>query len=120
MGNVFNQPNWKVEGNVYQAGGDINIGATPTKDELITALRQLQQKVEAAELPSNDDTDELKSNVELAVKSADRSEPNKERIVEKLSTAQKVIDKLKESVPSALALGVEIGKVLLAAKGLLL
>ena len=112
MGNVFNQPNWKVEGNVYQAGGDINIGATPTKDELITALRQLQQKVEAAELPSNDDTDELKS--------ADRSEPNKERIVEKLSTAQKVIDKLKESVPSALALGVEIGKVLLAAKGLLM
>jgi hypothetical protein len=118
VGNVFNQPNWKVEGNVYNIAHDLNIGANPSKDELLAALRQLQGELtKAQDLPS-DEGDDLKANLDQAIKSVDRSQPNKERAVEKLSTMKNILEGLKDNVGSALALGNLIGQALLAAQSI--
>jgi hypothetical protein len=116
--NTFNQPNWNVAGNVYNIAGDLNIGANPSKGEFLAALRQFKSEIDRAQDLPADKADELKEDVDTAIKAIDKPQPNKERAVERLTTIQKVLDGLKGSVGSALALGNLIGQVLLAAQGI--
>ncbi len=114
---AFNQPNWNVQ-NVYNIAGDLHISSNPSKDELLTALRQLRAEFDKArDLPA-DKADEMKEDLDSAIKAVDKPQPNKERAVERLTTIQKVLESLKGSGESALALGALIGKVILAAQGL--
>ena len=118
MSNTFNQPDWKVQGNVYNIAGDMNIGANPGKDEFLAALRQFKSELDKAQDLPPDEADDLKSNLDAATKAIERPQPNKERAIEKLSTMQTILEKLKGSAESALALGKLIGQVLLAAQGI--
>ena len=118
VSNTFNQPNWNVAGNVYNIAGDLNIGANPSKDEFLAALRQFKSEIDKAQDLPADKADELKEDVDTAIKAIDKPQPNKERAVERLTTIQKVLDGLKANVGSALALGNLIGQVLLAAQGI--
>lgn len=105
------------KGNRIAISGSLHIGMTPDKNELLTALYQLRAEInKATDLPS-DQADDLKADLEAAIKAVDREKPNKDRTVEKLTSMQKILDGLKGSVSSALALGKLVGEVLLAAKG---
>jgi hypothetical protein len=96
----------------------LNIGAQPSKDDLLTALRQLQgELVKAQDLPP-DEGDDLRINLDQAIKAVDRPQPSKERVEEKLSTMQKILNGLKDNVASALALGNLVGQALGALKGI--
>jgi hypothetical protein len=118
MSSAFNQPNWTVQGNVYNIAGDMNMSANPSKDEFLAALRQFKGEIDKAkDLPANR-ADEMKEDVDSAIKAIDKPQPNKERAVERLTTIQKILDGLKGSVGSALALGNLIGQVIQAAQGL--
>lgn len=118
VSNTFNQPNWQVAGNVYNIAGNLNIGANPGKDEFLAALRQFKTEIDKAQDLPLDEADDLKSNLDAATRAIDRPQPNKERAIEKLSTMQAILEKLKGSAESALALGKLIGQVLLAAQGI--
>lgn len=118
VSSIFNQPNWKVEGNVYNIARDLNMSAQPDKNELLAALRQLQGELSKAEDLPADQADDLKDNLDAAIKAVDRPQPNKDRTVEKLTTMQKILDGLKGNIGSALALGNLIGQVLLAAQNI--
>jgi hypothetical protein len=120
VSNTFNQPNWKVEGNVYNIAGDMNVSANSSKDEFLAALRQFKSEIDKAKDLPADRADEMKDDVDSAIKAIDKPQPNKERAVERLTAIQKVIDGLKGNVGSALALGKLIGQVVLAAQGLML
>jgi hypothetical protein len=117
-GSVFNQPNWQVSGNVYNIAGDLNVSANSSKDEFLAALRQFKSEIAKAKDLPNDQADELQEDVDSAIKAIDKPQPNKERAVERLTTIQKVLDRLKGSAESALALGKLIGQVLSAAQGI--
>ena len=118
VGTTFNQPNWNVQGDVYNIARDLNISSTPDHAELLAALRRLQAELDKAQDLPPDEADDLKSNLDSAIKAVDRPQPNKDRTVEKLSTMQKILDGLKGNIGSALALGHLIGQVLQAAQGL--
>jgi hypothetical protein len=118
MGNTFNQPNWNVAGNVYNIARDMNVSASSSKDEFLAALRQFKSEIDKAQDLPADKADEMKEDVDTAIKAIDKPQPNKERAVERLTTIQKVLDGLKGNVGSALALGNLIGQVLLAAQGI--
>jgi hypothetical protein len=113
VGGALNQ-----SGNVYNIAGDLNIGANPSKDELLAALRQLQGELAKAQDLPTDEGDDLKANLDQAINSVDRSQPNKDRAVEKLSTMKNILEGLKDNVGSALALGNLIGQALLAAQNI--
>jgi hypothetical protein len=116
---TFDQRGWNISGgNVYNIAGDLNIGANPSKDELLAALRQLQGELAKAQDLPPDEGDDLKANLDQAIRSVDRSQPNKDRAVEKLSTMKNILEGLKENVGSALALGNLIGQALLAAQNI--
>jgi hypothetical protein len=115
---TFDQRGWNVAGNVYNIAGDLNMSANPDKSELLAALRQLQGEIAKAQDLPPDEGDDLKTNLDQAIKAVERPQPNKDRAVEKLSTMKKVIDGLKENVGSALALGNLIGQALLAAQNI--
>ena len=118
VSNTFDQPGWTVQGNVYNIAGDMNVSASSSKDEFLAALRQFKSEIDKArDLPA-DKADELKEDVDSAIKAIDKPQPNKERAVERLTTIQKVLDGLKGSAESALALGKLIGQVLLAAQSI--
>jgi hypothetical protein len=118
VSNTFNQPGWTVQGNVYNISGDLNRGAKPGKDEFLAALRQFKSEIDKAQDLPADKADEMKDDVDTAIKAIDKPQPNKERAVERLTTIQKVLDGLKGNVGSALALGNLIGQVVLAAQGI--
>jgi hypothetical protein len=118
VSNVFNQPNWKVEGNVYNIAGDMNVSATSSKDEFLAALRQFKSEIDKAQDLPADQADEMKDDVDSAIKAIDKPQPNKARAADRLTNIQKVLDGLKGSAESALALGKLIGQVLLAAQGI--
>ena len=118
MSSVFNQPNWNVAGNVYNIARDMNVSASSSKDEFLAALRQFKSEIDKAQDLPADKADEMKEDVDTAIKAIDKPQPNKERAVERLTTIQKVLDGLKANVGSALALGNLIGQVVLAAQGI--
>ena len=118
VSNTFNQPDWKVQGNVYNIAGDMNVSASSNKDEFLAALRQFKSEIDKAQDLPADKADEMKDDVDTAIKAIDKPQPNKERAVERLTTIQKVLDGLKGNVGSALALGNLIGQVVLAAQGI--
>ena len=95
VSSTFNQPNWKVEGNVYNIAGDLNMGTNPGKDEFLAALRQFKIEIDTAQDLPPDEADDLKSNLDAATKAIDRPQPNKDRAIEKLSTMQTILEKLK-------------------------
>lgn len=104
--------------NTVSISGGLNIGASPSKDALLAALQQLRAELgKATDLPS-DQADDLKDNADAAIKAVDRDEPNTDRTVEKLTTMQKILDGLKGSVGSALALGKLVGEVLVATQSI--
>src|SRR5207253_9391453 len=111
VSNTFNQPGWTVQGNVYNIAGDMNMGANPGKDEFLAALRQFKSEIDKAQDLPADKADEMKDDVDTAIKAIDKPQPNKERAVERLTTIQKVLDGLQGSVGSALAFGNLIGQV---------
>jgi len=116
---TFDQRGWNISGgNVYNIAGDLNIGTSPSKDELLAALRQLQGELAKAQDLPTDEGDDLKANLDQAIKSVDRAQPNKDRAVEKLSTMKNILEGLKDNVGSALALGNLIGQALLAAQNI--
>jgi len=115
---AFDQRGWNVAGNVYNIAGDLNISANSSKDEFLTALRQFKSELDKAQDLPADKADDLKEDVDSAIKAIDKPNPNKERAVERLTTIQKVLDGLKGSATSALALGKLVGQMLLAAQGI--
>ena len=95
----------------------LNVSQTSNRQEFLAALRQLQDELDkATDLPP-DEADDLKTDLDAAVKAIDREKPNKERVVEKLTRMQKILDGLKGTVSSALAIGKLVGQVLAAAHG---
>lgn len=110
---AFDQRGWNVSGgNIYNIARDLNMSQNPTNDELVAALKRLQEEIgKVQDLPA-DEADDVKSNVDAAVKAVDKAEPNKNRAAEKLAAAKEILDKLGAAVPSALALGSLIGQAL--------
>jgi hypothetical protein len=104
--------------NTISISGSLNVGVSPSKDELLTALRQLCAEMDKAQDLPADEADDLKTNADAAIKAIDRSEPNKDRTIEKLTAMQKILDGLKGSVGSALALGNLVGEVLVATQNI--
>ena len=118
MSNVFNQPGWNVQGNVYNIAGDLNMSANPSKDEFLAALRQLKDELAKAKDLPTDEASDLKGNLDAAIEAIERPQPNKERAVKKLTAIKEIIDGLKDNFGSALALGHLVGQVVQAAQGL--
>jgi len=71
------------------------MGASPGKDEFLAALRQFKTEIDKAQDLPPDEADDLKSNLDAATKAIDRPQPNKDRAIEKLSTMQTILEKLK-------------------------
>lgn len=114
VSSTFNQQDWQVQGDVYNIARDLNIGANPNKNDLLKALRQLQHEVAKAEdLPTNE-ADDVKTNVEAAMKAVDKAEPDTHRAAKKLGDAKQILDGFGQAIPSALALGKLIGQALTA------
>ena len=115
---MFNQPGWNVAGNVYNIAGDLNMGANPSKDEFLAALRQFKQEVDKArDLPANQ-AEEIQEDVDSAIKALDKPQPNKARAGERLENVKKLLGTMVEATPSALALGKLIGDALGSLQGL--
>lgn len=65
-GSIFSGKN-----NSVSISGGLNIGASPSKDELIAALRQLRAELDKAhDLPA-DEADDLKDHADAAIKAVD-------------------------------------------------
>jgi len=107
-----------MHGNVFHISNSLNVPSTPTRNELLAALGQLRKEIDqATDLPA-DEAEDMKTDLDAAVKAIDRDQPNKDRTIGKLTGIQKILDGLKDNVGSALALGKLVGEVILAARGL--
>jgi hypothetical protein len=116
---TFDQRGWNVSGgNIYNIAGDMNMSANPSKDEFLAALRQLRAEFDKAQDLPADKAEEMKEDLDSAIKAVDKPQPNKDRAVERLTTIQKVLDGFKGSAESALALGKLIGQIILATQGI--
>ncbi len=96
-----------------------NLTEKNDRDELLAALKKLQVELDKAKDIPPDDADDIKANLAASIKAVDRPEPNKPRTIEKLEGIQKILDSLKGSATSAIALGKLVGEVLIAASSLL-
>ena len=118
VGNQIGGTGNRMHGNTFQIAHTLGVSSAPQRADLLAALRQLRAELDkAADLPP-DEADDLRNNLDAAIKAIDREQPNKARTVEKLTAMQKLIEGLQGSVGSALALGKLIGEVALAARGL--
>ena len=108
---MFNQHYEHVD-NVYNIAGSLNLAQSPGKDEFLAALRAFKAEVEKAkDLPELDAAD-IEDNVQGAIRTVDRAQPDKPRLADKLQSAKKVLDGLTGSTQSALALGALLGELL--------
>lgn len=102
----------QISGNSFNISDSLNISPSPNRDEFLSALKQLQGELSKIKDLPEDDLSDLKTNMNDAIQATERSKPSMERAVEKLSTMQKIIDKLKDNFASALALGGLLSQVL--------
>jgi hypothetical protein len=116
----FDQRSRDVQGNAYNIADDLNLSASPSRDEFVAALWKLKDELAKAEDLPADVASDLKDVLDDAIEAAERPQPNKERTVKKLAAMQEIVDGLKDNAGSALALGHLIGQVVQAAQGLLL
>ena len=90
-----------VTGQVHTGEGDINVGsfsvssggAVSTKEEFLSALREFMAEVEAARqkgLPEETADDTL-TEVEAAVREANKDSPKSNRVVERLNNAKSIL-----------------------------
>jgi hypothetical protein len=98
--------------------GNLTMNANPSKDEFLAALRQLKDELAKANDLPPDEAADLKTNLNDAIEAAERTQPNKERAVRKLTAMKELVDGLKDNVGSALALGHLIGQIVQAAQRL--
>jgi hypothetical protein len=112
-----------IKGNVTMgdlAGGNLtkidikvntaDAAAVDTKAELLKQITQLQSDIAALKKLSDDDHDDI-DDIEDALRKAEKagSEDKKERLIDKLDTAQQILLKLGNTIPAALKLGETIG-----------
>ncbi len=116
---IFDHRNRNLQDNVCNIPGNLNLSANPSKDEFIAALWQLKDALATAEDLPADEASDLNEDLDDAIESAERPQPNKDRTVKKLIAMQEIIDGLKDNVGSALVLGHLIGQVVKVAQGLL-
>jgi hypothetical protein len=103
---VFNQPNWKVDGNVIQAAGNAYVnegGSVAGLDALVEAFAALATRVEA--LPK-DDQKVLKPIVEQAKDSATKIQQGNE--------SPEMEEAFEKRLRSLVAMAPDIGEVFLA------
>lgn len=84
--------------------------AVDTKAELLKQITQMQADLAALKKLSDDDHDDI-DDIEDALRKAEKagSEDKKERLIDKLDTAQQILLKLGNTIPAALKLGETIG-----------
>lgn len=103
-----------ISGNTFDIAGSLNISQQPKQNEILTALRQLQDELAKAKNLPTDDADDLQTNLDAAIKAVDRPEPNKDRALDKLTTMEKILNGLKDNLASAMALGSLVGQAIMA------
>ncbi|KAB8143459.1 hypothetical protein F8S13_10640 [Chloroflexia bacterium SDU3-3] len=113
-GSVFNQSNWNVQGNVYNIAGDLNLGASAGKDEFLAALRAFKAELDKAKDVPADTAEDVRDDVDGAIKAIDRAAPDKARAESKLESAKKLLADMAGAAPSALLLGKLLGDALAA------
>src|SRR5262249_32920682 len=98
IGNTIGRDlNQTIQSDVYNIAGDLNVSANASKDEFLTALRQLKDELaKAKDLPA-DEASDLKGNLDDAIEAAERPQPNKERTVKKLTAMQEILNGLKDN-----------------------
>jgi hypothetical protein len=109
-----------IKGNVTMgdlAGGNLtkidikvntaDAAAVDTKAELLKQITQLQSDIAALKDLPDDERDDIEDALRKAEKAG--SEDKKERLIDKLDTAQQILLKLGNTIPAALKLGETIG-----------
>lgn len=115
---IFNQPGWKVAGNVYNIAGSLSLGANPGKGEFLAALRQFKAELDKAKDLPPDTADEIHEDVDSAIKALDKPRPNTARAGERLENVKQILEAALSAAPSALALGTLIGQALAKLPGI--
>ncbi len=91
---TFNQQGWNVQGNVYNAGRDINFAAVQSRGAFIDALEKVKQELASA-IDANVIDEEVASDAEhqltRAIEQAKKPEPNKQTITERIEGAAKLL-----------------------------
>jgi hypothetical protein len=104
-----------ISGNQSAISNSFNLSETSNRDDFISALHQIKNElIKANDLPKGEAKD-LKYNVDEAIEASEEKPPKKERVIDKLTTMQKILESLKDSGSSAIALGKLIREVLLSA-----
>ena len=109
----------QVVGNESNICNSFNLSETSDHKDFVSALQQLKNELSKAHELPEDDSEDLKSNIDAAIKASENTPPKKGRIIEKLSAMQKILDSLKNSVSSAVSLGKLVSEVLLASSKLM-
>jgi hypothetical protein len=91
----------------------VKLAAYGNRDELLAAIRDLHARVEALELESWE-KEEIASNLKTAEKMVEAKEPPKDKLIDKLTATQKLLEAAKGSVEAAKGVGAAIGLTELA------
>lgn len=104
-----------VSGNTISITESFNLTEKSGRNDLLSALKQFQVELDKTKDIPPDSLDDIKANLDATIKAVDRPEPNKPRAIEKLEGIQKILDSLKGSAVSAIALGKLVGEIMFAA-----
>lgn len=87
--------------------------------DLLTALNEFQSELDKVKDLPSDEMDDIRTNLNASIKAVNQSEPNKQRALDKLKGIQEILDSLKGTAASAIALSKLIGEVLVVTAGIL-
>jgi hypothetical protein len=89
------------------------------REDLVEALIKFQNELSKAKDLPPDESSDLNSDLGEAIRSSSRKPPSKERVVDKLSSIQKILNTLTSTVSSAESLGKLAAEILTIAEKVL-
>lgn len=90
--------------NKIDISGSFNLKEKLDKSEILSVIAKLKNELEKVNDIDEDALDDIRLNLDLTIKAIDRPEPNKTRTLEKLKGVQSILESLKGSTKSAIAL----------------
>jgi hypothetical protein len=98
---AFSQPNWQVQGDVYNTAGDLILSKESSRGDFVKALEDLKAEIgKLNDLPAGQ-REEIHGDLNAAIQEAKSEAPSKPTLVNRLNTVKAALESMKDTVQGA-------------------
>lgn len=110
-GSIFSQPNWTVQGDVYNTAGDLILSSQSSNSDFLKAIQDLKAEIAKLADLDPDRGREIEGNLDSVIHETGRKDPSKSLIVSRLNTVKTTLESVHETTKGAWDIAKTVAKI---------